>query len=517
MFSFYNRHYIFRQSNGEIRDFYCDSRHNLCSSTLDRKGMWSEATVLNRNVHQYFYAELDQDSTFHLLFQDNSGNINYSFIEGQAIRTIPVLNNKTPSVYNKQLYIAPLKGSVYLFYVLQHDNSFLLAYQLVSKNKVGTPKIVDYVSASNIPCTVLYDSSQSIYSFYQSYDGKYLQLGYKKFNTSQRHWSDFTPITKYNGNCEYPHGIIDTDGTIHLCYQRRGPKLFEMVYQQKSPDKNLWSTETVLHSSIHAFEKASILQAEDKIVVYWIRDNTIYYSVAPLSGESWSKPARYGSQLGHQFHCVCYKDQIETRGSNSSFSMNMGDVSLKGDVSSLSPGIYPGIVSNGFKLAFVNADSLVGGSPFPQFPPSGRVGVQPSGGEIQSMVLGAFKQVQDNIGEIRTGWIEAKKEMAKLTNAYIELTKEINKYSIRLNMLENKINQLNNPYRKIESMPSEICADNIKPDDLTNSEKPDRKGSTTEAIQENSSGPKQPSTSLDPAALKAWEEWQEPKEWSEAD
>ncbi len=599
MFNFYNRHYIFRQSNGEIRDIFCDSRQNLCSCTLTRKGIWSEAAVLNRNVNPYFYAELDQENKYHILFQDSNGNINYSMLEGQSARTIPVLNSKTPSVYNKHLYIAPLKESIYLFYVLQHDNSFLLAYQLISKNKAGTPKIVDYVSGSNIPCALLYDSFSNIYAFYQSYDGKYLQLGYKKFNTVQKHWSDFSPVTKYNGNCEYPHAIIDSCGTIHLCYQRRAPKLFEMVYQQKAPDRNLWSSETVLHSSIHSFENASILQIDDRVTVYWIRDDVIYYSAAPLSGEGWSKPARYGSQLGRQFRCVCYKDQIEREAGGEAggrFICFPGDGSLKGDspslgdLSSLSPGIYPGIVSNGFNLAFTNADSVVGGSPFPQFPPSGKDAALPSEDEIKKLVLGAFKQMQESISEVRTGWSEAKKEMTKLTNAYIDLTKEIGKYSVRLNMLESKLSQLNNPYRKAESVLPGINTENLnvpysgtlktreafaKPENYShpdkspaklietssgeyeiidrmpgqnkksgepsaeksskNSEAAERlsKDSAAEALQRDStselpqkdtaSGTLQkditpsgkPGSSLDPDALKAWEEWQEPREWSE--
>ncbi len=561
MFNFHNRHYIFRQSNGEIRNFYCDLRQNLCCGTLTRNGAWSDAVILAKNVYQYFYAELDQDNVYHILFQDNNGNIDYIVMDGQSAKTLPVLNSKTPSVYNKQLYIAPLKKDIYLFYVLQHENSFMLAYQLVRGSKPGTPKIVDYVSGSNIACSVLYDSSMNIYAFYQSYDGKYLQLGYKKFNTVQRHWSDFTPLTKYTGNCELPHALIDTNGTIHLCYQRRAPKLFEMVYQQKTPDKNFWSDETILHSSIHPFENASILQAEDKITVYWIRDDVIYYNIAPLSGENWSKPARYGAQLGRRLQCVCYKDQIQ-RGSIGSDDESFGS----GDISSLSPGIYPGTVSNGFRLAFINTDSMIGAPPFAQFPPAAVSSSTASGDDLKKLLLSTFKQMQDNISEIRTGWTETKNEMSRLMNAYSAMSKELSKYSIRINMLEGKLNQLNKPLRKtgivkdntgiskkffdepvvpVEqptgnmpdghdekssvSMPdghterSSLSMpdghDHTTADQLSveTSAVPQAERSSGHIPSENSGVPaaKKATPDLDPEAMKMWEEWKEPREWTE--
>jgi len=414
---------------------------------------------LAKNVHQYFYAELDPDDVYHILFQDNNGSISYITMDGQSVRTIPVLNSRNPSVYNKQLYIAPLKKDAYLFYVLQHDNSFMLAYQQVKGGKPGSPKIVDYVSASNIPCSVLYDSSMNIYAFYQSYDGKYLQLGYKKFNTSQRHWSDFTPVTKYTGNCELPHAVIDRQGTIHLCYQRRAPKMFEMVYQQKTPDRNFWSPETVLHSSIHPFENASILQVEDRIIVYWIRDDVIYYNIAPLSGDNWSKPARYGTDFGRRLQCICYKDMRQRHlpdpnlfGDSSSLR-ELGSFWAKSQPSSsaesvqaLSPEIYPGIVSNGYRLAFTDDGSITSASASSGFSQASAGKSSGSSDDVRQLILNVFKQMQDNISEIHSGLTETKNEMGRLMNAYMAMSKELTKCSIKVNMLENRLNQMSARY-----------------------------------------------------------------------
>jgi hypothetical protein len=199
--------------------------------------------------------------------------------------------------------------------VLQHDNSFLLAYQTVTKSRVGTPKIVDYVSGSSIPCSLIYDSNENIYMPFTSHmTGSIFSWAIKKWIQPESTGAISTPVTKFMGSCEYPHAIIDSNGTIHLCYQRRTQKQYELVYQQKGRDKNLWSAETILHSSVYPFENSSVIQTGEKIYVYWIRDDVIYYTASGISGSSWGRPARYGSQPGRQLQCICWKEQSASPG-----------------------------------------------------------------------------------------------------------------------------------------------------------------------------------------------------------
>ncbi|HEX2945065.1 MAG TPA: hypothetical protein VHT96_03840 [Clostridia bacterium] len=517
MFSLQNRQFIFRQPNGEVRSIFCDQRQNLCFNTLTRRGIWSNAAVLHKNVYQNFYAEIDQDENYHILFQDSGGNIIYSRLDGQNLKSVPVLNSKVPTAYDKQLCIVPFKNQVYLFYVLQHDNSFMLAYQMLANNRMGTPKVVDYVSGSSVPCSVIYDSNENIYAFYQSYDGKYLQLGFKKFNTAQKHWSDFMPITKYQGNCEYPHTLIDSNGIIHLCYQRRTPKLFEMVYQRKDPDKNLWSPEIVVHSSVHSFEKASILQTENRLVIFWVREDVIYYSESSIAGEGWSRPSRYSNQYGRSLQCICYKylrplpDRIQDARTRNSFKSSQdepqsdhygpqdgqypsGSPDQRDEgryVSSMAPEIYPGTAANGLKLAFVSIDQF--GDLFgdrPSYPVSDYASEfreagspSPTGGDVRKIILDTFKQLQSSVDEVRVGWSENKKEMARLTNAYLELVKEMGKYTIRMNMLENQLKQLKKPAARDDSANREQAAVSGNGDENIDYASPSRhKASEPEAV-----------------------------------
>lgn len=525
MFNYHNRQIVFKQSNGDLWNFFCDSRQNLCYNTLTRRGIWSNAVVLHKNAYQYFYADMDPEDIFHLIFQDNDGNIHYSRLDSQSIKTVPVLNSKMPCVYNKQLFLAPFKNSIYFFYVLQHENSFILACQVLNNGKISNPKVIDYVSGSSLPCAVLYDKAQNIYAFYQSYDGKYLQLGYKKFTIAQKHWSDFTPVTKYSGNCEYPHAIFDDSGIIHLCYQRRAPKLCEMVYQQKAPDKNLWTPEVIVHSSVHSFENASIVQANDNIVVYWVREDTIYYNSGSQSGNNWSKASRLNFPTGRQLQCLSYKSNSPRGGDG------------LGDSSQLPPAIYPGSLSNGFKLAFGIGD---GSQLFAGY----REESGASGSDIKRLVLDTFKQIQSNIDEVREGWSATKDEMTKLSNSYGELTKELGKYAIRLSMLESQLGQMKKLNSRLDILNNEIKAlkDDIKNESSEDNveklqnqkektlsedlgeileprisqavEPPALQSFDPEPLPENKVARKA-TPSLEPDMLKEWLEWKEPKEWKE--
>lgn len=534
MFNYHNRQFIFRQSNGELWNFSCDLRQNLCYSTLTKRGVWSNPVVLHKNTYKYFYADMDQEEQFHLLFQDNDGNIHYSRLDRESIKTVSVLNSKTPSAYNKQFFIAPFKNNVYIFYVLQHENSFILACQVLSNGKISNPKVVDYVSGSSLPCIILYDKAQNLYAFYQSYDGKYLQLGYKKLNAMQKSWSEFTPVTKYAGNCEYPHAIIDDSGIIHLCYQRRAPKLFEMVYQQKAPDKNLWTPEVIVHSSVHSFENASIVQANGSIVVYWVREEIIYYNTGAQTGNIWSKPSRLNFPASRPLQCLCYK-------SNSPRDRaDRGDGSPdRGDGSQLPPAIYPGSFSGGLKLAFNpmgNIGDNIGDSS--QIYAVDLNKNNAAGSDIKGLVLDTFKQLQGDVDEIKEGWKAIRDELSKLTNAYGQLNRELGKYSIRLKMLESQPGQSKKPAGRRDTVNAEVreikeydAAQEAKgvgePEDL---KKPKDTVTTLESkdtaavveskdsivVNENKATQKS-SPSLEPDKLKEWQEWKEPKEWQESD
>lgn len=398
--------FILRRSNGDIWNFFHDEKQGLCYSNLTKRSTWSNPVTLHKNANQYFHVDMDQEDNFHILFQDNLGNIQYSYLSEDSLKTVPVLNSKTPAVYNKHFYIVPFRNNIHIFYILQHDNSNLLAYQVLSDGKAGSPKVVDYVTGSRFPCSIICDKSSNIYAFYQASDGKSLQIGYKKYILAQKLWTEFTPVTRYDGNCEYPKTVIDAGGIIHLCYQRRSGRQYEMVYLQKVPDKKLWTNEVLVHSSIHPFEDASILWINDSIIVYWVRDDMVFYNAGAQSGNSWSKPLKLNFQAGRQLVCLHYR-------SNTVY-----------ETPKIAVHNIPGSFVGGLRLAFhqhlqENRDSL-------------------SGEDLRSLILDTLKLLKINIEELKDGESAVKDELSRLINRYDELEKDLVKNTVKLNFLEEK-------------------------------------------------------------------------------
>lgn len=212
----------------------------------------------------------------------------------------------------------------------------------------------------------------------------------------------------------------------------------------------------------------------------------------------------------------------------------------------------------------MDTGSITGGKPFQRSPSSAASGGDASGNELKSLVLGVFKEMQDKISEMDAELSELKKEMPKLKNAYMELAKEAQKLSIRLNMLENRLAQINNrrpespgirpeppgvrlesPGRRPESIGSMPESPSVRPQPAKHVSSEDDPGSTNKAMaafwKDNASPGKEPAPdavneaanpvspgtspdnasarrpkpSLDAETLKIWEEWQEPREWSE--
>ena len=420
MYNTGSKQFILRQSNGEVWNFYYDQRYGLCYSTLTKRNTWTNPVTLHKNAYQAFYADMDTEDRFHILFQDTQGNIHYSLMDGNSIKTIPVLNSKAPAAYDKHLFLLPFKNNLHFFYVLRHDSSPLFAYQVLSDDKLSNPKVIDYVTDSICPCSIIYDKSQNIFAFYQSTDGKYLQLGYKKYNISKKMWSEFIPVTRYQGNCEYPRAVTDSSGLFHLCYQRRVNKQFEMVYLQKMPDKNIWGNETVTHTSGYPFENSSIFWVDDNVIIYWVREDIIYYSLGSHSGNIWEKPVKYNFPTTHRLACMSYK-------SNNAYE---SDKIVVREI--------PGSLVGGLKFAFY------------QYPSEN--GDNLSADELRNLILDSLKMLKSGLEDLKETDAGLRDDLNKCSNGQTELEKDMVKYSVRLDYLEGQIKNFKNLSSRIDEL-----------------------------------------------------------------
>lgn len=419
MYSLDNKQYILKLSNERIYNIYYDNRKGICYSTLNKRNNWSESVSLQPKAHKLFYADIDSVDNIYLLFQDLKGNIFISVLSNSSMKTIPVLSSKSPSAYNKFLSLIPLKNTVHLFYIIKHNENNILTHQILTDETVSKPKALDYVSANVVPYSVLYDKAGTIYVFYQASNGVLSYLGYKKYSIDHGTWGEFITITSHS-DCEQPNAVIDTKGIIHICYQRKNSNQYELIYQQKIPGKNIFTSETVICRSAYPFDNSSICISSNNVVIFWVKDDIIYCSTSGNEGSTWTKPSRYAFNYSRQLFCMHYKSNNLLE--SSKFMAN--------DV--------PGNYVNGFKLAF--------------FPEDHGSTANYISSNDKNIIFQNIQSLKGDIDDFQDFKSEIKEKIQRNINNLQEFNKELTKIQVKLSYLENELNNIRSTIHNLNNI-----------------------------------------------------------------
>lgn len=419
MYNSRNKQYLFRQSTGSIWNFYSDERYGLCYSTLSKRNTWSEPISINKDFLPPFYIDMDFEDNFHILFQDKQGNIFYTFLDKSTVNTLQVLRSNVATSYNKYLKLIVSRNTINIFFIIDHNNSHILAHQTINGKTINPPKVIDYVLKNDHPYSLLTDKSGNIYAFYQVSDGKYLQIGFKKYNPNQKIWGEFTPVTRFNGDCQFPKTVIDNKDIISIIYQRKTDKQIELIYQQKVPERNMWSSETIIQTSSYAFNNSSIILLNGNIIVYWIRDDIIYYSMSSDLGKIWTKSSKFIFPASKQLLCFSYK-------SNNPYESD-----------SIYAKEIPGSYLNGYKLAFYQNST-------------NNTSTSISTDELKSMIIDGMHLLKGNVEDLFEADNLIKESISKIDNMCKTIHKELIKQSVKITYLENEIGKLKNNIKPSE-------------------------------------------------------------------
>jgi hypothetical protein len=421
MYSRYNRQYILKKSSGSIWNIYSNQRFDLYASMLSGSNTWSSPLKIADNAHEAFCACIDDDDRLTVLFQDREGSMFRSVLENDSVNTLPVLKSRQKALYDKQFQLIPLKGQIHVLFTVQHNDSWILSHQvLTGKDLPGTPAVIDYVASGSSPYAAAVDRQNNIFVFYQLPMGNSYQIGYKKYVHSKGFWGEFTPVTPYNRGCEYPSAAVDSSSTIHLCYQRQPSRQYELVYQQKFPDKNLWTKELVIHSSAYPFENSSLMCIDSNIIIFWVREGIIYYTISKDGGSSWKRPSKYDFPAGRQLMCVAYRTNEPYEKSK----VYINDI--------------PGTYLNGIRLAFYQA--------------VGKGIASASADELKSAITDKLAILENSIEQLKQSGEQIREEVLRLKDTQARIEKEIVKYGVRLGMCEEYLNTAKNQGSSIKSL-----------------------------------------------------------------
>ncbi len=302
-----NKQFVFKDSEGKLWNFYYDNNQGICYSVFSKRSAWSEPKVVQPEAFEQFYVEIDEKDCFHMIYQDKKGNIIYCFMQqNEPVKAMPVLTSKSHSVFNKHLSLIVANSSVHIFFIIEHNGIYMLSYQTITDGVPVAPKKVDNITVLPNPYTVVYDLNDDIYVFYHISDGKNNQIGYKKYSTVNKVWSEYSQITMFSSNSQNPKIVVDRNGIFHICYVRKQDKQFQLVYQQKIPDRNMWTSESILTTSGTPISNFSILSVKSSLVIYYIKDDSLNSFISNDSGASFTRTSK-NTSLSRQHICVRYK------------------------------------------------------------------------------------------------------------------------------------------------------------------------------------------------------------------
>ena len=330
MYNIAGRQYILKMSSGHFINIYYKPNTGLCCRELTAGNSWTLPAIILKNALPDFSVCLDTADNIHLLCQDEKGSLVYIRYKDGTWLNILISRNRNI----KNPYICKANEKLHLFYVVETSDKSILVYQTFSEGCMYSPKVIDSVRKSSKSHTVLCDNNGTIYLFYiiPTVDILY----YRILDTGRDELSDFFDTGMNLSKIQLLSISGDQNGDFHLCLQRTSVQKYELLYLNIRTGQEIPCNVTPLSSSPYNFLNSSLLVSNQKIIIYWVRENNLLYRMSYDNGISWSKPEKLGSFDMRLFYCTRYyandsKDIMQT---------------INADI--------PAMLSDGYQPAFMN-------------------------------------------------------------------------------------------------------------------------------------------------------------------
>lgn len=427
MYDSNNRNFLLKKSTGTIVHIFFRKKYGICWRKLEEGYSWTKPSIILDDAYNDFHADIDSNDSIHIVFQDRKGNINYSIIRGNKRDNTIVLNSKSASPYNKYISMNIQQSTIDLFFIIKHKNDQMLSHQIIRDNKPFNPKVIGYVSEDPRPYSYISDRNNTAV-FYQYPDNNLIKLYTKTFDYSKETWYDFAPITEFNGNSSHPKPVMDNSGTIHLCYQKQYRNNYELVYQNRLFNKPDWTPETIIHHSGYPFNEGCAVYVDNKIIIFWVQNNIIYYSSSSDGGNKWSHPQEYIMRRIRDIKCAVFKSNIMYERERI-----------------ISPEIPVGFTS-GLKIAFYNPDISTR---------------KTSSNQFKNTIVNNLNTFKSSIEEINKTIMVMNNKITVLNKEKDNIQKELVKISVKL---EGAGNIKSRPvmYEQLESLNKKINKTNLQ-------------------------------------------------------
>lgn len=337
MYLIKKKQYIVKTSLGRLINIFYKPYAGLCAGGQNANGTWTLPEVILKNALPGFSVCLDGSDNLHMLCQDEKSNLLYMSCKNDSWSTQPVSGNISREVRDKYPQICILSGDIYFFYVIEALGKRTLFCQKYGSGGLSAPKAVDYVGRLSKAYMVLNEADKYLHVFYMKPGEKRGTPGYRVLEAGREDWSGFTALNDRSDISGEQLLSVSYDGhsNLHICMQRGDEHKFELVHLKTRQGGNDRS-EAVLASSPYPFMDSSILSLKDRLVVYWTREDRIFYCVSTDNGNTWSKPEKYNFSENEIIHWVRFLTNYADDGMNT----------VCADI--------PANISEGFRPAFIN-------------------------------------------------------------------------------------------------------------------------------------------------------------------
>lgn len=283
------------KSNNEIHyEVYNNKEEKIHSSVLSSESMGD------------FLVALGNNNDMHVVLKKISGELLYYFFNGKKWSILKLLELKNHLTYFHLLDFHLCKNHTHIIYFLKQSKSndqwlFVDQYWENSKwnhlnffQSTGDISALEYASIS--------DSLGNIYFTFSILEGTEYQLHLCQFHSKVGLW-DKKLFSFKKGNKFSPEIWITNNKNVHICwvYQREDGN-YSICYRNKknvSENSKTWGKEKEIyigHSKIH---KPYFGQLHNKLTIFWIEENKLYYVQSPGEGETWQNTPSELAQLNN--------------------------------------------------------------------------------------------------------------------------------------------------------------------------------------------------------------------------
>ncbi len=275
--------YLIRTNSDQLLLLNQSTKNGLYSQALSSNGL-SRPVIINRSNTSNYTATIDHNQDLHIITQPSKEQIIHLHYKNNNVNRSIILEDPK-GIYNfSNLYALSSKEHVHLFYTANQpigDSCELIHHILCQENKIETRPILSF-------------ESEHLGFNYMAHDNKiFLLYGEKKetyllqiISYQDGQWLKPLPVASSPFPIDDFQFCISNEDHIHVVYVQEKYGRYHLIYKKQI--SNIWSDETILHTSATAIDPC-IFTYHRGIWVNFLQNNRLQMILSMDNGNTFSK------------------------------------------------------------------------------------------------------------------------------------------------------------------------------------------------------------------------------------